>query len=218
METATAAEEVRGPPEHQLLLTPGNVALTLSGDKTETRRLMRPPPKPTRPSVEYRTSEALDTRAFARWIEGSHQRVMKCPYGRPGDTLWTRETWQLCRFFDDGDVFEWHGKGPESHPGGDWQLVYAADGHPEHIDDRGWKWRPNIFMPRWACRLLLRVEEIAVEQLHDITDVGAHAEGLESVEAYRELWNKLHPKAKWDDVNPYVWVVKYSRVVPEPEA
>jgi hypothetical protein len=60
-------------------------------------------------------------------------------------------------------------------PCGLWWVVYRA----------GWErsapgpWRPSIHMPKWAARTWLAVTECAVERLHEITDRGCFAEGVD---------------------------------------
>ena len=73
------------------------------------------------------------------------------PY-QPGDILYVRETWA------------------ESADG----YVYRAD----NPDSDGWGWRPSIHMPREAARIFLRVTDVRVERLRDITEEQAQAEGL----------------------------------------
>jgi hypothetical protein len=81
---------------------------------------------------------------------------------RPGDILWVREKHSfLVRKPDDVDL-----------PA----VWYWADGPVERGD---WtKPSPSIFMPRWACRLFLRITDVRAERLHDITEADAIAEGL----------------------------------------
>lgn len=65
------------------------------------------------------------------------------PY-RPGDLLYVRETWT-----QDGDVYR-----------------YKAG-----FCDQNRKWRPSIHMPKEAARIFLRVTDVRVERLQDITEL-----------------------------------------------
>jgi hypothetical protein len=89
-------------------------------------------------------------------------RRLKEPKVKKGQRLWVRETWRT-QFGDDVRVFG-----------------YRADADP---DEKGSvhgcsKWKPSIFMPRDACRILLNVTEVLHQPLHYITEKDAIAEGF----------------------------------------
>ena len=82
-------------------------------------------------------------------------------------------------------------------------------------------------MPRWASRISLRVVNVRVERLHDISEEDAQAEGISNAAiksfknlgvdrpagyAYRELWMNINGPDLWE-VNPFVWVVEFERVI-----
>jgi hypothetical protein len=126
---------------------------------------------------------------------------------RPGDILWVREKHSfLVRKPDDVDL-----------PA----VWYWADGPVERGD---WtKPSPSIFMPRWACRLFLRITDVRAERLQEITDADAIAEGIglfansltidcdtESPRrVFMGLWDSLNAKRgySWSS-NP--WVFRYG--------
>jgi hypothetical protein len=88
-------------------------------------------------------------------------------------------------------------------------------------------------MPKWAARIWLKVKDVRVERLQDITEDDCYAEGLRDddcrvmgahalygdiVEEYepiqfvfRELWDSINKKRGygWDE-NPFVWVIEFS--------
>lgn len=117
-----------------------------------------------------------------------------CPYGAPGDRLWVRETFNHCAY----------------------KPFYRADG-PMHED---WKWKPSIHMPRWASRITLEITAIRVEQLQDITEEDAKAEGCIGAlgagctGAYRDLWDSINAKKYPWSSNPWVWVIEFRRITP----
>jgi hypothetical protein len=139
--------------------------------------------------------------------EGSTVHPHECPFGPVGTRLWVRETWRL----------------PAGAPIG-W-VDYKAD------DDRvGFKWRPSIFMPRWASRITLEVMGVKVERLQDISEADTMAEGVDlSNELYPNinasykarikfmtLWNSINgkkPGRAWVD-NPFVWAITFRRLKP----
>ncbi len=148
------------------------------------------------------------------------------PYGQPGDKLWIRETHQ----------FEWpshYYKEEEHGPFENWTTpIYKADG----VDLDGWgnpetdeplKWKPSIFMPRWASRITLEVTDVRVERLQDISETDAKAEGCEpsnSVElkdgspcytdTFQKLWKSIHgvdDSKSWES-DPFVWIIEFRRI------
>ena len=134
-----------------------------------------------------------------------------CPFGKPGDRLWVRETWRS----------HYH-ETPYSHG-----IVYRADatkalGAGSHSD--AYKWKPSIHMPRKYCRLLLDVTAVRVERLQDIIEDAAIAEGVDAVsledaprqatwshrQDFAQLWNSLNDKRGYGwDTNPWVWVLTF---------
>ena len=57
----------------------------------------------------------------------------------------------------------------------------------------------------------IKIKDIYCESLHDITEANAIAEGVASVEEYRELWDSINGKTKdrWAN-NPLVWVITFE--------
>nr|WP_122663548.1 hypothetical protein [Pseudomonas viridiflava] len=103
-----------------------------------------------------------------------------CPYGKPGNRLWVRESWWQA-----GD---WQDTYPEDDTGawfGSRRVVYSSDGTPPNepntsypnglrngaysaaAPNKIWRHRPSIHMPRWACRILLEITDVRVERLRD---------------------------------------------------
>ncbi len=118
------------------------------------------------------------------------------PY-QPGDTLWVRETWN-----------------------GDWcdHYIYKADGGSAKAAGYAAepKWRPSIHMPREAARLFLRVKEVSVEKLREISALSAMDEGVTDWNDFVRLWNTTIKSADlplygWD-ANPWVWVIEFERI------
>ncbi|MCP5020032.1 MAG: hypothetical protein GY938_32810, partial [Ketobacter sp.] len=89
-----------------------------------------------------------------------------------GDMLWIKETWQR------GWVNNQYMGGPGiRYKEGNQSRAFV---HPDcqwQCPDK--KWRPSIFMPKWASRLTLKVTGVKVELLQDISEQDAIAEGLE---------------------------------------
>lgn len=134
------------------------VRALLAGRKTQTRRVVKLRGFGPSPTKVY-DWEFIDERGpWTMFSSISTARLLeKCPHGGPGDTLWVRETHALL---------------PEQ------LVIYKADGPAD--EDAHWTWRPSIHMPRWASRITLRVTDVRVERLQDITEEEAKAEGVES--------------------------------------
>lgn len=139
--------------------------------------------------------------------------VDKQPY-RPGDVLYVRETWQ----------YGFRGTYLYKASAG-FDLFMTADG--ELVSDI--PWRPSIHMPREAARIFLRVTDVRVERLQDITSEQVDAEGCKEW-AYSAKTGELLPsgpiwfRIMWDrtikssnralygwDANPWVWVIAFER-------
>lgn len=91
-------------------------------------------------------------------------------------------------------------------------------------------WHPSIHMPREAARIFLRVTDVRVERLQDITEEQAQAEGAKGwmvatdrdwdknpnhLIAFRHLWDSTIKKGDralygWD-ASPWVWVIEFER-------
>jgi hypothetical protein len=142
------------------------------------------------------------------------------PYGKAGDRLWVREAFRGPDHIGDGD------QGVVGYG-----IQYAADGAFVPHGDCGCDGpcsgvlishplRPSIHMPRWASRLTLEVTEVRGERLQAITSVDARAEGCTATDrasetdAYHNLWDSLNAKRGYGwDVNPWVWVIAFQRIV-----
>jgi hypothetical protein len=129
-----------------------------------------------------------------------------CPYGRPGDRLWVRERWLL-------------------HHGANWASIrYGADGLefdvPRYRDacdslrSLHAKWRPSIFMPKWAARIWLTLTDVRVERLWDMTPEDMLAEGLPMVPTlpgdWVRRWDSINGKKFPYDNNPWVWALTFT--------
>jgi hypothetical protein len=148
------------------------------------------------------------------------------------DRLWVRETW--------ADVNTENGPAIMFRAGG--FHFCADDAFPVEYDrypglrftmwcsdlergEPGHAWRSSIFMPRWASRITLEVTGVRVEQLQDIKERDAEAEGVlpilvppdggsaPHVEGFRAVWANIHGPESWD-ANPWVAVVQF-RVMPQ---
>ncbi len=225
----TPATEVR---ERPILFSGAMVLAILEGRKTVTRRIIKPQPDFSNWSEPEPPTSDLVNEA---WQTGHVDA--KCPHGKPGDSLWVRERWskhiqpltaqghtrgrEFCVFPDGGQTFSWC---KEYHPG-------LAEYHPGAFD--GCKWRPSIFMPRWASRITLQIDAVRVERLDQITEEDARAEGVERQmdmhgrdprgsgdiivsysyrEPFKALWDSINGKAAPWATSPFVWVLSFHQI------
>lgn len=193
------------------------VRALLAGTKTQTRRICKPAEAAALSFVVgIQDPNDLGQRplevAGSGWFgdeEGDIQ--FRCPYGKPGDRLWVRETW----YCDDYRVQS----GPYAEVEGAREvLIYRADGERPYEADQP-VWRPSIHMPRWASRILLEIVSVRVERLNAISDLDTLAEGCSAQEmrdgdclasVYARLWESINGAGSWA-VNPWVWVVEFRR-------
>lgn len=142
---------------------------------------------------------------------------------RPGDRLWVRETWAVVNTLDNRKPSEIT-KGTHY-----WPTVWyrATDQHEqEYRDDYFGKWRPSIFMPRWASRITLEITDVRVERVQDISMADCIAEGMSmdaplnnrgtgaiARDAFADLWDLLNAKRGFGwDVNPWVWIIEFRKL------
>ncbi len=132
-----------------------------------------------------------------------------------GDVLWVRETW--CKAIMD------KGTSQEKEI-----FLYRADEGREWTqpnDGFNIQWKPSIFMPKEACRIFLRVTNIKVERLQNISVGDIAREGLpknfktdyrfnDYKKWFKDLWNSINGKGAWE-ANPYVFVYKFKKITHE---
>ena len=178
--------------ERPILFSAPMVRAILEGRKTVTRQAIK-----VQPRIDASGNFCVGNSNYGQ--DGYGKPVTKhfvngcCPYGKPGDRLWVRETFAFLGN-EDGCCIDWQDnlvKGDErgaariyraSCPPGDYglnQIPAKAEWKPdtEAMEYDG-AWRPSIHMPRWASRILLEITGVRVERLQDITHEQAAAEGV----------------------------------------
>lgn len=158
--------------------------------------------------------------------EDWHGNPVKCPYGKPGDERWVRENfwcWGKWQDYLDGEKKRQRfvDMTYEERP-----VRYVADNETfsmgNYLYGVGYHKRPSIYMPRKYSRISVRVIDIRVERIQDITEQDAISEGAESgwsglknpyKSGFAELWDSINEKRGygWYE-NPWVWVVDFERI------
>lgn len=160
------------------------------------------------------------------FADGYGEKFFKFPC-EPGDILYVRETvWQKIGYYLDIDG--------ETKPSWYNEFKYvASDEKPETGWNYSWAKRPSIHMPKEAARIWLKVADVRVERLQEISEDGAKAEGAidnrgfihsseneyDRIHTARDhfikIWNSTIKKSDIDrygwDANPWVWVIEFER-------
>uniref|UniRef100_A0A6M3JGG6 Morphogenetic protein n=1 Tax=viral metagenome TaxID=1070528 RepID=A0A6M3JGG6_9ZZZZ len=190
--------------QHPILMSTPMVKAILCGNKTMTRRVIKPQP--------IKIDDAFD--GTWEWKDKGHyfddltlicELISSCPYGQESDKLWVRET----HFIGGVKPKEW--------------VMYKAMDCPE----KKWGeyiWRPSIFMPRWASRITLEITGIKVERVQEITDNDIYSEGALNVKdttfgsgfnkkVFARLWDSINAQRgySWES-NCWVWVISFKRL------
>ncbi|PWY39048.1 hypothetical protein [Pseudomonas sp. RW405] len=196
--------------ERPILFSGPMVRAILDGRKTVTRRALKIQPCTPGDIGSYGRGQP-----FIRHPDPT-KRNPECPYGRPGDRLWVRET---CFINDYREA-----KVPVDERASV-DVVYRADSLPDWEGEESLiTWRPSIHMPRWASRILLEVTDVRVEQLQAISIGQICKEGLArsiyefipvttAFDAFAEVWDSINGHGAWE-ANPWVWAVEFKQVQP----
>lgn len=220
--------------ERPIIFSGEMVKAILDGKKTMTRRVVK-----TQPDFNARYDGVDDdTNHFWEVLDAQGEPtekyipILKCPYGKVGDRLWVRETWQEI--------------GPDCLL--TYKATYPSDLYAKRpelenvpplasLKDRGYLWKSPMFMPRWASRILLEITDIRIERLQDISEQDCEKEGFRFYPLSRicfkpssakhlsghgsnnyksifgEYWDTLNAKKgyPWSS-NPWVWVVEFKVV------
>ncbi|EQC0968723.1 morphogenetic protein [Citrobacter braakii] len=198
--------------ERGMIFNSEMVRAILDGRKTQTRRPVKFPFKDRNLGCELSGNELAG--------ELSSGNYLNSPFGKPGDRIWVRETFQGPLF----DIDQMDAYCKDSAPFEKTQFcVYKADGKPapeffDADDNLHCCWRPSIHMPRWASRLLLEITSVRVERIRSMSQDDARAEGviaasgpMEAGLAFRELWDSIYGEESWK-ANPWVWVIEFERI------
>lgn len=200
------------------------VRAILDGRKSCTRQICKDANEYAVPDMDFYNADKR-TYAVHNFANREHSEQLStaertCPIC-PGDILYVRETWGYPIALNSNE-----------------QYVFRAD----EVAESGFKndshiWHPSINMPKEAARIWLKVTNVRVERLQDITDEQAKREGIQYDEcptgftwkqetdmhncyttpigAMQALWNSTIKKSDLDgygwDANPWVWTIEFER-------
>ena len=163
------------------------------------------------------------------FADGYGEKFFKLPC-EPGDILYVRETFAWSPCWDCG---------LDTEPGGcsnETDKIYKEKEYGCYMyrascEDNEYPsadtWHPSIHMPKEAARIWLKVTDVRVERLQEITSQGAWKEGARcsclypvpdcagNKTAFIEIWNSTIKKPDLDrygwNANPWVWVIEFER-------
>lgn len=181
-----------------ILFSAPMVRALIEGRKTQTRRVV--------------SEKNLLGGPPEKWL------LKQCPYGKPGDLLWVRETYAL------ENTLEYHGEveKPKDRPFKDceefWVIPHYRATEPDAMilepdestnDFIKTKWRPAIHMPLWASRLTLQIKNIRIERLQDISVKDVIEEGIRFKKVKDKIFYELFG---WvDEIGEPVYACEYAR-------
>lgn len=205
----------------------------MAGDKTVTRRPIYSPAKNLHAlghcCIQHREAGdewykdrvwSMRTKSGA-WGDYTHEDFMKFSPCKIDDLIYVRETFRLFNHSDECGCSDYCSCPPSGTP-----VYFATCG-----GDSESKWKPSIHMPRAASRLTLKVTDVRIERVQDITEEQCWKEGVEHIDGQFDI-HQLSEMAKtfdgtfedakalfaclWDSIyqnwkeNPYVWVIEFE--------
>lgn len=213
------------------------VRAILDGRKTCTRRIVKGfiPNNAVWGYTAFTPKGRISCRGT--FADGYGEKFFKPPY-QPGDILYIRETWERFECWNcDGDERGNCPKEPKKSVLDKTCGCYMYRATDEISGDA--KWHPSIHMPKEAARIFLRVTNVRVERLHEITPKDAENEGVGNLfyedigyseknygtevdpeygiakEQFAWLWDKTIKQSDLDrngwNANPWVWVIEFER-------
>lgn len=210
-----------------ILFSGDMIRAILNGNKTQTRRIVKPQPSDGYTPRLYKGNDQLihlESRKSRVDLEFVNWNVLQ-----KDTVLWVRETIEADFETDERVVLTRYvaDKKPVLHSTND-----DYDGSVKHWTSKK-KSVPSIHMLKSDCRIFLKVKNVGVERLQDICEDDAVAEGVRfddslpfnkflnyenhvfqmtsAKESYQSLWNEINGQDSWHK-NPWVWVIEFERI------
>lgn len=243
-----------------ILFSEPMVNAILNGQKSQTRRII------TAQSPEQ-SALMINILSGARKKENMSELLDNAPY-RKGDILWVRETWRIGSWNHEENQIAFDYKAsPEiiKTPWSDFEdsekFNSLTERAMDELDKMGvemvvdeenecfnykWdagksplKWKPSIHMPKEASRIFLKVTDVKIEELQEISTTDAIAEGITNhlsgyenylwsgdpdftdyedityrnpILSFKSLWQLINGTDSWE-LNPLVWAITFEKVV-----
>lgn len=209
-----------------ILFNTDMVQAILDGRKTVTRRVIK----------QEKILNALSSPARKGNPDIPDVKFISClidaPY-EPGDILYVRETWQVFQKYQSVYGFDVMYRADQKiRP-----CIFTFERYVKFVkyeDSKNYpRWISSQFAPKEAARIWLKVTDVRVEQLKDITEEQAKAEGAvdnrglihspdneydrihSAKDHFTQIWDSTIKKSAlpiygWD-ANPWVWTISFER-------
>jgi hypothetical protein len=209
--------------ELPMIFSAESVRAILELRKTQTRRLLNPQPTAGwgflgwGRDVDFYVKESDVNKAIFGTKDAHLIQIIKSRYN-VGDIIWVKETW----------IAEYHplaGARIRYKAGGEKDITGIAKNNPDITYTHKEGWNSPLFMPRWASRINLRVLDVRVEKVQDITEEDAIREGMWGAnepyqgvgdlpsDRYAHLWDRLSGKKFPWASNPWVTPIDFKRII-----
>lgn len=206
------------------------VKAILDGRKTQTRRVV---------NKEYLDMADIDdNNIYVPREDGGYVNILNMTWSKykVGDVLYVRETFNtfsnITMDNEVGVIYKADNKEVILPCNRDYECEYVFND----------KWKPSIHMPKKYARIFLKVTNVGVERLQDISDEDCIKEGIVEVtkdnqvfkfciydkkdysstpwqdmpknpqEVYKNLWNSTAKDGYKWEDNPYVFVYEFERI------
>lgn len=200
-----------------IIFTGDNVLKILRGEKTQSRRTIKPQPSRTVNDWTH-SAEVGEVVMYNGWPHRLNEssgknkrdageltpRRIHCPYGKPGDTLYVKEGFAIDMLTD--------------------RVVYRAD-EPNYKPESYSPWKSPLFMPHHFSRLTLEITDVRVERVNEISVSDVRAEGIKwnegpfraghtnHLSAFKPSWDAINGAGSWAS-NPWVWAITFRKIEP----
>ncbi len=194
-----------------ILFSTPMIEAIVEGRKTQTRRVVKYSKEIKDPKIGWSSlcgAERFEVRGIHD--NGSYgSSFFKMPICKD-DILWVRESWNYNDDLAEPYIYK---------------QKHSEEFLPEFHDPL--KWRPSIHMPFDAARIFLKVKDIRIEKLHEISVADSRSEGIKLDEfgypinylfppgrvcaqvSFETLWKSINGVESWD-LNPWVWVYEFE--------
>jgi hypothetical protein len=195
-----------------ILFKPDLIKAIVEGRKTQTRRLAGLNEINESPdSWKYRGSGIAIGKHFFEVFEVPETTTCHSylkPRYQVGETVYIKEAWadMVCV----ASTEKGKGKG-ESRP------IYKSTADSTELKILEGHWKSPMFMPVWAARYFIKITDVRVERLQEITPEDCRREGSymatdkDDEGGFVNLWDSINPKYPWAS-NPYVFVYSFEKL------